>query len=111
MVCTTTPKEAAGNCDIKAAGLEACNGKVIEISAALSQKNQQHPLISMGKKESYWDVDGSDWIFVSDKVIDCKGKAAFVGTLRTRVGPCQAKAQNHNQYCGTALYVKSWQCK
>ncbi len=110
-VCATAPKEAADLCDIKAAGLEACNGKAIQIQASVSNKGQQHPKISMDQKESYWDVNGSDWIFVSDKVIECRGRATFLGKLRTRVGPCKAKAKNHDQYCGTALYVKSWQCQ
>lgn len=109
--CATTPKEAADHCDIKKAGLDACNGKMIQIEARLSHKGQQHPRISMDQKESYWDVNGSDWIFVSDKAIECPDRASFVGTLKTKVGPCDSKSKTKNMYCGTALYVMSWQCK
>ncbi len=87
----------------------ACDGKTIQLNAKISTKGLQHPIISMDK-ESYWDVGGSDWIFVSKKPIECKSEITAVGRLKTRVGPCKNEP-THNQYCGTALYVDSWKCR
>lgn len=110
LFCAGTPENAEEFCDAARKGTDACNGRKVKIRAKLSDKFQQHPLISMGKEESYWDVNGRDWIFVSEKTIDCSKEATVVGTLAARVGPCDKDAKNKNMYCGTAVYVESWQC-
>lgn len=97
-------------CDIASQSLDTCDGKTIKVTANHSDRIQQHPVISPDK-QSYWDVNGRDWIFVSKNAIDCKTSIVVTGRLDAKVGPCDPTAQNHNQYCGTAVYVDNWKCQ
>ncbi len=89
-----------------------CDGKLVQVTGLKARHGEQHPLLTVDKKESYWEVgDSGQWIFVSENEINCAARVVVTGTLDAAVGPCDGKAQNKNQYCGTAVYVKSWECK
>lgn len=98
-------------CNYAALGAGACNGKQVEIKARASRQIQQHPLLSMEMRQSYWDTDRSQMIFLSAEALDCPDRITAIGVLRARVGPCDPDAQNKNQYCGTALEVQSYECR
>ncbi len=98
-------------CDITAS-TKACDGKLVQVTGDPSHHPEQHPLLTHDKQQSYWDVNQQgQWIFVSEKEIDCTRGVIVTGTLDATVGPCDRKAQNKNQYCGTAIYVNTWKCK
>ena len=105
-------RQAGGICDPFAQGSDSCNGQTVQITGTYSPHAEQHPLLTPDKRESYWDVaKQGQWIFVSDDTINCTKDVLVTGILRSRVGPCDSRANNKNQYCGTAVYVKNWQCK
>lgn len=106
----STQTRQSAHCDF-AAGTSACDGKTVKVNARASNYVAQHPRLSMDKQESYWEVNGNQWIFVSADTINCRSGVEAIGRLAARVGPCDPKANNKNQYCGTALYVDEWQCK
>lgn len=106
--CGPSRRESA-YCEI-GAERSVCDGKLVKVISEGEAPMMQHPRISMGKVESYWNVNGSAWIFVSDASLDCHGKVEAIGILKTKVGPCDSGAQNKNMYCGTALYVQNWRC-
>lgn len=98
-------------CDLSAS-TQACDGKLVQVVGEPSHHPEQHPLLTRDKQQSYWDVNNQgQWIFVSDTEINCSRGVIATGTLDARVGPCNPKAQNKNQYCGTAVYVNTWSCK
>lgn len=102
-------RNSAAYCDFSTKK-SACDGKTVLVVAEEEAPMMQHPRLSMDKQESYWMVNGSVWIFVSDSPIECRRKVEAVGTLDAKVGPCDSKASNKNMYCGTALYVQTFRC-
>jgi len=108
------PARSGGEfCDIASGKLDACDGKLVQVTGKSDHHPEQHPMLAHDKEQqSYWDVNNSgQWVFVSDTAIDCGREVLVTGILDARTGPCDPKAQNKNQYCGTAIYVKTWQCR
>lgn len=107
------PSRSGGEfCPLTMTNLDACDGKLVQLTGKASHSPEQHPMLTHDKEQSYWDVENTgQWVFVSDTAIDCRSAVLVTGILDSRIGPCNPKAQNKNQYCGTAIYVKTWQCK
>ncbi len=98
-------------CDWASLGSDGCNGKRVQIKARASEHIHQHPVLSRELRQSYWDTDRWQLIFLSAESLDCQDHITAIGILRARVGPCDPNAHNKNQYCGTALEVQSYECR
>ncbi|MCB1172492.1 MAG: hypothetical protein KDK39_02950 [Leptospiraceae bacterium] len=111
--CQSAPAWAKDACDPVARSSAACDGQASQILARPAKMVLQHPIVApLGYQQSYWDTKLGQ-IIVMEKEgapVQCSTSVRLFGTWQSRVGPCDASAQNRNQYCGMAITVKKFIC-